>query len=873
MKMMKFKTYICSFAAALLALGGCAKEKLDPSQQEKPAAPAPEGYVRLDLASATKTELEGAAVKWRSGDNIIVNGMSYPVSIDMTSGKAFVNVVEAASYDAFFPAEAWSDAGPLVQPVQFHAAGSFGAKADYLHAASAGRTLEFSHLCGILKLTVTGSGSVASISLKDNAGGSLCGKYEIRNGSLVESGSPQFDAVTLNCKTSANKGVDLSTSGTAFHIVLPARTYSAGLNVTIELVDGHSMVLESSTPRTITAGQVLTTPTIAFSYPSDQIYSYHLDNLAWGGDPVGGSIGFKTAQQPDTTGFEYCNALTATAGEPGTGNITRTSDSNGVFELGKSYAYSRNIQSFKKVLRVQECHGYLGCGLGGQKKASFKFPALTNAGSGIFYVEYRWKMAFDTKHLPQWGVQLFHTTSTTGKVMELWVDNVLYTASYAGSHWLSGAGSDGAPVLKDATNTMERALVKPSDFGDGKWHDVRLVMSAATKETVLEFSPFGSDSDQPFYIDEVYARRFDYPCGISSLTIKEPSTTSYAWSDNFALQPSWIISPASSTTMTNLSYVAKPYGIKYIDLTTSASMLFSTLKVNALTDEGWAYADSKLAAYKKQLDDMGVKVWSIHLPYTKYKEGYVADDWSFEFCCVDEAKRVEAVNRTKSIMKHLAVLEPVYYMVHTTQHQYVDFDAREYSSSDRQYHYYRDAGAKSFRELVAYAASDDCRYKNGSHGHFTIENLANTSSKSSYIATRAEYLNWFCAQAPGLGVCFDASHAVVNNINDPAAMITALGNNLKHVHMHGNNKLNDKDMHLFPGYRPGLFTHKTYNTTDSIDWGAVYAALIAAGYRGPFTYEYSSPEYSGDFRDCIANFYNIQHNYLGFILTEYKKQQ
>lgn len=829
------------------------------------------GKVRLTLGTSgdgLKATLNGMEVRWQEGDVISVNGEDCPVGFD--GNIAYVDVTMADSYEAIFPAEAYRNGKLLVQPSQYYVAGSFGSKANYMYASAESATLNFSNLCGVLKLTVSGSGTVASVSVRDNDGGSLCGSYVASGGVLETSGDVQYDLVTLNCKTESNSGVALTAGGTDFHIVMPARSYSKGLTITVELVNGHSMVLNSATPRTIVAGEILSTPVIAFSYPAEQIYSYHFDNLVWGGDPVGGKNGFIPDEEKTTEWFGYCNAVTDSNDEPGSDNITSTSTSNGVFELGKPYAYSRNIQSFKKVYMAREFHGYLGLGTDGSKKASFKFPTLSNMGSGICKAEYSWKMAFKNGHVPALGIQLLHTTSTPGKVLELRVDGVNITPAYSDPRWVSGL-SDGQPLLKDASWTQERILVKAEDFGDFQWHEVKLVLGAVTKETVLEFAPLSQDTDQPFFVDEVSARRIDYENGVSAFEQKEPTTGTYSWDKSaFALQPSVLISPSSSTAMDALSNMAKPYGIKYIDLSISASLLFNTLKVSDLSDAGWAYADQKIAEYKQSLDKMGVKVWSIHLPYTGYKEGYVEDENSFDFCNVDEKTRAAVVNRSKVIMKHMAPLCAKYLMFHSTQHSSTEFNGRAIDWSSLSLKYYKDCAVKSYKELVAYAASADCKGTDGSQPVFTIENIANSGSSAASIGASTANLKYFCEQCPGLGLCIDTSHAIVNGINNLTDMIGTLAPYIKHYHIHGNNSGNDKDIHLMPGYKNGLAKYPPYNMDDNIKWGGVYDAIIKSGYRGAFTYETSSPLYGCDFRDCITNFNNIWHNYYGFILQEYQ---
>ena len=274
------------------------------------------------------------------------------------------------------------------------------------------------------------------------------------------------------------------------------------------------------------------------------------------------------------------------------------------------------------------------------------------------------------------------------------------------------------------------------------------------------------------------------------------------------------------------------------------------------------------------VDELGIKIWSIHLPYSDLKEGNVGDGGAFAFCSTSESVRQSAVNRTKVIMTHLAVLSPKYMLIHP--HNDVTTKFNSYSGILAWKTYYKDQGVLSYKALVSHAASITC--PDGSHPVLIIENVGNTGTTSESLTANVNNLKWFCEQVPGLGVCLDTSHALVNNCNsvgnDPSTLITSLGSLLKHIHIHGGNPANDKDLHVMPGYKPGTLDLSVYgwDVTDAIQWGKFYKTLIDKGYRGTFCYEYTSPEYNGDFRDCIANFHNIYHNYFDLIIPAYKKQ-
>ena len=879
---MKVRISTLFLLAAALLFCSCSKDVLseDDGKNGREDSAVQEDLVRLELSSDSKTQMSGSSVIWEASDNIIVNGEKCALQFD--GKQAYVLVKGSAKYEAFYPAELWDAEKLYVQPSQFFRKDSFAPMTNPMYAVADGNdgTLVFHHLMGILKLTVKGSGTVASISVKDNNGGAVCGCYTYNpDGNVITAGPVQFPYVPLNCKTSSNGGTNLTAAGVNFYVVMPARAYSKGLTINIELVNGHSMQVVSSTPRTIVSGTVLSTPAINFSYDPSQIYEYHLDNLVLGSDPVGGRLGFKADNPASLKGFEYLTKLTGDVNEDGTVDISTSNTNNDFSALGKPYAYSRNIQSMVKLHRTRECHGYFACGTGHEAKASFKFPALTNIGPGIHKVEYSFKMAFQNGHRPDIGIQLLHTTSTAGKVLELYVDGVNVSKDMSDSRrWLSGS-SDGVPVLKDASHTEERIMVRPDDFkNDFKWHDVKLVLGAVTAKTVLEFQAFGSNADQPWYIDDIKAVKLEYADNLADITFCEPSASTYAWNDNYALMPSLYINPLSSSARNFLKTYSNLYGFTYIDISISTNTLFGSggYAIKSLSDADWEAFDKAVVTAKTALDEMGIKVWSIHLPYENLKEGSVTDDNAFELCSTDGDARNAAVNRMQVVMKHLKPFAPKYWMAHTTFHHNWDFDG--YTTTGilwwQEKTYYRDCGVLSFKSMVEYARN--LKYSDGTNGSFTIENLANAGDYSGCIAGKVDNMIWFCDQCPGLGICLDTGHAVVNSINcsdgnlGPAVKKMCEKGYLKHLHVHGNYVGNNKDCHLLPGYKPGLAVTTSFSTTDTIDWAKTYRALIDNGYRGAFTYEYSSPSYGLDCRDCISSFPNIIHNYFDVILKSYK---
>lgn len=556
-------TVVC--AAVLGLVVSCSKVSVidGAGEQEIPAAGVPvrEGYVRLFLEEGTKTAMEGLAVKWSEGDRIVVNSEAADVLFD--GERAYVDVPAAANYKAFYPASSWSADGITIPSAQYYAESSFGNGASPMYAEAAAECLIFRHLFGALCLRITGTGNVVSVNVKDNASGAVCGGFSLEGNDLVP-GTGAYSDVTLNCvNASTGAGVPLSAEGTDFIVCIPAREYSSGLTVTVSADDGHAMVLESATPRTITAGSLLETPAIAYSYSEDQIFSWHFDNMT----------------------MEQGNVLYSTIW-----------NETGKFTAPAEFINSRNLQSFNLLCNVREQRGCLGCGISGDKRGLLRLPRFSNLPEGkVCKAELSFRMRFDEESTD--AIQVYPQWEGTGMILGYWVDgvevNIRKSETY-NTRWVSG---DGKTSLSLSNFSNENMLIKKADFGgDSQWHDVKILLGAVSSNTWVNFqSVVVSSTTSDFYIDDIEARFIDYP------------------SFPGMLKPGIMINPANSTAMNKLAKQYRRLGMEYVDLFISESRIITDLEMDPAK---WLEDFTAMAA---QLDAMGVKVWGIHLPYSDEK--------------------------------------------------------------------------------------------------------------------------------------------------------------------------------------------------------------------------------------------------------------
>lgn len=803
-------------------------------------------YVDLILLEDkdTKTSINGNSVIWKSGDNVDVNGVSYPVKL--SGNIASVRVKRAERYVAFSPAEIIESDMVLIQPAQFYAEGSFGASAYPICAESTSTQLIFKNLFGILELTIKGSETVTSINVEDKAGSSVCGQYKLSNGGLTPQGTVQYDNVTLNCISEAENGVKLSSSGTKFYVVLPARTYSSGLRINISTFSGHSMLIDSDTPRTLSAGHILSTPEIDFQVDKKQIYSYHFDNFVYGSDPVASKGGFLPTDKDNPEPYEICRSITKDINEAGTSYISTDISRNGsqYFSLSQRYVKSRSLDTFTMLGNTVECHGYLGAGISGGNAPNIKLPVFSNLPAGkICTAEISFKMAFQNAHSLS-DVSITHTYSTTGKILELWIDGVKLAdctpngtnpGSMAdGTRWTTSQSKDGVEVKYYNT---EWVRVKTSDMSDYKWHDVKIVLGAVTPSTVLQISPkLASGTSSAFFMDDIEAYYKDYELRDNCLS----------WT--------MLCNPFSANTVQYLKNHGKPLKMggeqKYVDLVVGDYAMFKV-------EYGWddAVISHKMDSVATVIKNAGFKVWNIHLPDTDENGSYETD--VFEFFHPNSYVRNAAVERMNQIIKWVKPFHSVNLTIHATgpgRYKYT-FDS------------YKTYGIKSFGSIVSFANSDQMQYPDGTHPVICIENIQNSGTNTTHVCARPEYMNYYCAQVPGLKVCYDSGHSIVGSGMNATNYLKALGHNVASVHMHGNGTVN-KDYHLYPGYSNGLFTGSDSYPCgdDKIDWQLLYDILVTdCGYTGPFSYELGV-----ETQDGVVSFNNVAHNFYSFILKKNK---
>ena len=249
----RFFAILCG-AAMMTAVACNEKEEVTPAAQRVPltfSAGAPEEFVS---AQDSKTAIDGQAVTWSKDDAISVFGATSENNrFELISGSGTAtakfsgNAVPATQYNALYPfSETSSISGDIISSElpaeQTAVAGTFDTMLVPAAAKSdvTGKTLTFSHVTGLLKVTVTEA--VKSISLSAE-GAKMSGKYTVDMSQAeytAAAAGEQASGVTI----SAADGSDLA-AGTYYMAVLPGTYANAKLTITPATGDAKTATVES----------------------------------------------------------------------------------------------------------------------------------------------------------------------------------------------------------------------------------------------------------------------------------------------------------------------------------------------------------------------------------------------------------------------------------------------------------------------------------------------------------------------------------------------------------------------------------------------------------------------------------------------------
>lgn len=283
--------------AALLAVAlvmGCARTtELEPgqktSQPEKTVSVPDSITFTAVLENGTRTLLgTDEKVLWSTGDQIRVFNKSN------ASGEVFTLKngqgtptgtfegpnIGSGPFRAVYPASIvatgsqYDNISISIPSSQSYAAGSFGAGANIsVGQADQLDNILFRNVMGVLSLTLTGTATIGSICIQSYVQETLSGTATLSNlgeeaGPMLTFGKGQtaesFSRLTLDCGTN---GIPLTSTGTTFHLAVPAGALGSGYQIEVYDTDEKVMVryAKASEDNAIVRNYIVSMPELEYA--------------------------------------------------------------------------------------------------------------------------------------------------------------------------------------------------------------------------------------------------------------------------------------------------------------------------------------------------------------------------------------------------------------------------------------------------------------------------------------------------------------------------------------------------------------------------------------------------------------------------------
>ena len=217
-------------------------------------------------------------------------------------------------------------------------------------------------------------------------------------------------------------------------------------------------------------------------------------------------------------------------------------------------------------------------------------------------------------------------------------------------------------------------------------------------------------------------------------------------------------------------------GLEYIEVT-----------MNTIIGKDTAGVRERAAAYKAKIDSAGIKIWSVHLPYSKH----------IDISLVDSAKRAKAVNYVRDMMRVAAIFQPQHFVLHPSADTVVPDDRADRIENCR----------ASISELAPVAAEIGAT--------LCIENLPRTC-----LGKNGQEMMTIIDGFDNVGICFDVNHLLYQNHADFLSSIAE--GSIKTVHISDYNFTDER--HLLPG-------------VGHIEWAPVWQGIKDNGYKGVMMFE------------------------------------
>lgn len=264
------KILFIAFAGLLLS---CSKESVEsPVQGFSLEAGMPQVCTKTVLGAKSAGVYP---VLWSSGDCIKVNGVeSSPLSALAAGGsQATFQFSEgiSAPYHVLYGAAPGRDDQVEIPSVQSYSAGNIRSNYAPMYAESNETSFTMKHLSCVLSLPLTGSVSVAGISLRSLDGTPIAGRIGLVRIGKIYTGKTDSSAGLAEVEmTVPSGGVSLS-GGKVFCFALCPATLEKGLSIDVYTTAGARMNMVVLEGETLEAGNVYEVPSTAFSANAEPV--------------------------------------------------------------------------------------------------------------------------------------------------------------------------------------------------------------------------------------------------------------------------------------------------------------------------------------------------------------------------------------------------------------------------------------------------------------------------------------------------------------------------------------------------------------------------------------------------------------------------
>lgn len=256
-------------------------------------------------------------------------------------------------------------------------------------------------------------------------------------------------------------------------------------------------------------------------------------------------------------------------------------------------------------------------------------------------------------------------------------------------------------------------------------------------------------------------------------------------------------------------------GLEYIEVT-----------MNNVIGKDTAGVRDRAALLKAQIDSAGLKVWSVHMPYSR----------KIDISILDSAKRAEVVDHVAQMMRVAGVFNAPNIVLHPSSEPIAPDERVE-----------RLACSHESIGILAPVAKEIGAV-------LCVENLPRTC-----LGRNGQEMMYLIGGYDNVGLCFDVNHLIYQSHEDFLKNIDK--GTIKTVHLSDYNFTDER--HLLPG-------------VGHIDWQPLWKGIRANGYKGIFMFEcYGEPSELADARDILTGKVvpeksNIDADSLGFCNADWQ---